>query len=371
MSDRRVRHKCRVLFPQWEVTARTVHEMQCFILLSRETASHYKRVAEREALQAKHARKSHRSSSNSQSLTHSEENQPDGGAFGVYTGRSTHSSGDKRRSRGSHHSSTRSFDFKKEEKNIRESIASSNIASDNLMNALRLVNNQSQNVSENSDVSRRFKECKSLRRQMVRYIQNVTSEQYLGSLLKANENLVQAMENYDLMNKSADYSTDSEDGEYISSSAAPSSPPPARPPRPDHAAKPQFVNPPESESDEDDNPFGDRHAVHSPPSLDREGHSWLVNLLSSRRNVRTRANLYLSGLVDHSCFAMDLAPAPLVIDTLLASRVTTCHVSPCLASFTNNPVCFRMIMYYYHSFHAFPSFFLVPSPKSWASDLLR
>lgn len=298
-SDRRVRLKCRVLLPQWELTARNVPQMQSLVVVARETAAHYRKIADADDMHTRPGTKSH-SKSHSEEQQHQQRQRQRPQEGGSRSAAHTPGGGsrDKRRSRTSSHHSE--FNFKKEEKNIRDSIASSNIASDNLMNALRLANSNSNNhasqnnVRDNPEVARRFRECRSLRRQVVRYIQNVTSEQYLGSLLKANENLVQAMENYDLLQKSVDYDTDSEEEDedvddeggddyhsgYADAEAGPPPPvPPKRPPRPDYAAKPVAQRHAELESaseseedddDDDDNPFGDRNAVVSPPSFDRE-----------------------------------------------------------------------------------------------------
>ncbi len=94
-----------------------------------------------------------------------------------------------------------------------ETIASANVASTNLINALKLINRENQRVSDNPECTNRFEACKKLRRQILRYIQLVESEQYIGSLLAANDELVKALMTFEVMDKSIDDDSDS-DPEY-------------------------------------------------------------------------------------------------------------------------------------------------------------
>ncbi|KAF2680880.1 hypothetical protein K458DRAFT_421222 [Lentithecium fluviatile CBS 122367] len=170
------------------------------------------------------------------------------------------------------------FNLEKEKHQLLETIASATVASTNLMNGLQLINREVQRVSENAEVMKRFETCKLLRRQVLRYIQLVESDQYIGSLLSANDELVKALMAFEIMDKSIDDDSDSE----TESNSPPTSSmaglsieksPPAKPPRPTSipmppppAAGKQRAEPesePEEEEDEDD-PFGDSHALKTP-----------------------------------------------------------------------------------------------------------
>lgn len=162
------------------------------------------------------------------------------------------------------------FNLEREKGQLLETIASATVASNSLMNALQLINREVQRVGDNPEVSKRFETCKLIRRQILRYIQLVESEQYIGSLLNANDELVKALMAYEIMDKSIDDDSDSEneDSSPPTSSMAGMSmeeAPPAKPPRPMSIPMPPVPAPsrqPESEPEEDDDdPFGDSHGM--------------------------------------------------------------------------------------------------------------
>ncbi|KAF2463805.1 uncharacterized protein BDR25DRAFT_307579 [Lindgomyces ingoldianus] len=178
------------------------------------------------------------------------------------------------------------FNLEKEKHQLLETIASASVASTNLMNALQLINREEQRVSANPEVMQRFETCKLLRRQILRYIQLVESDQYIGSLLSANDELVKALMAFEIMDKSIDDDSDSETEEQPASprvgranSGAEAAmaglslqkAPPARPPRPSSIpmlpAEKLRVEPSDSEpevEEDDDNPFSDTNAVKTP-----------------------------------------------------------------------------------------------------------
>jgi len=188
-----------------------------------------------------------------------------------------------------------------------ETIASANVASTNLINALKLINRENQRVSDNPECRNRFEVCKKLRRQILRYIQLVESEQYIGSLLAANDELVKTLMAYEVMDKSIDDDSDS-DPEYqiskaafqrrtsgardteeaftglsLNEAAAPPKPPRPTsipvPPRVPNAVAKQSVPADESESEDEeeeedeDDPFADRNAVNL-PYKEQDGLTW-------------------------------------------------------------------------------------------------
>ncbi|KAI4656920.1 uncharacterized protein J4E78_006811 [Alternaria triticimaculans] len=164
------------------------------------------------------------------------------------------------------------FNLEKEKGQMLETMASANVASTNLLNGLQLINREQQRVSENAEVMRRFETCKQLRRQILRYIHLVESEQYIGGLLNANDELVKGLMAFELMDKSIDDDSDSdnEEGNVSAAEAAmgnmglnESAPP--KPPRPTSIPMPPQRVEPDSEPEEDeDDPFGDSNAVKTP-----------------------------------------------------------------------------------------------------------
>ncbi|EPS36276.1 hypothetical protein H072_10228 [Dactylellina haptotyla CBS 200.50] len=105
------------------------------------------------------------------------------------------------------------FNLEKEQPQMIQNIATASIASTNLKNALKLINRETERVSDNPEVQRRFEACKLLRRQILRYIQFVESEQWLGGLIHANEELVEALTLFELLDKPPGEDSDSE-GEW-------------------------------------------------------------------------------------------------------------------------------------------------------------
>jgi hypothetical protein len=180
-----------------------------------------------------------------------------------------------------------------------QTIAAASVASTNLLNALKLVNRETHRVSEDKEVMNQFDKCKTLRHQILRYIQYIESGELLGSLIHANEELVTGLMAFEVLDKSVDYDSDSEDEHQytrgIDESFAGLTVSPAKPPRPPRptsmpyfpsptsqkAAAPSFnVNDLESaseseeeEDDNEDNPFGDRNAVHT-PAVEKGPSTW-------------------------------------------------------------------------------------------------
>jgi hypothetical protein len=208
------------------------------------------------------------------------------------------------------------FNFEKEKPNMIQSIAQASIASTNLLNSLQLINRENERVSENPEVMNRFETCKLLRRNILRYIQLVESDELIGSLLSANDELVRALTSYEIMDKSLiDDDSDSDAWEHLpdggkkspnhtrnSSSTSAASQlaglkldggsaeaAPAKPPRPSTIpmpAKPGFggkavkeesdeesENEYEEDEEDENDPFGDANAVKT-PHIERAGMTW-------------------------------------------------------------------------------------------------
>ena len=202
---------------------------------------------------------------------------------------------------------SKAINMEKEKPQILQSIASASIASVNLINALKLIDREHKRVSEDPDAQNRFEICKGLRRQILRYIQHIESEQWLGSLIQANDSLVEALMAFEVLDKSVDDDSDSE-GEY-NTDPQHLKQPPAKPPRPEpnhqknlsaslgkmHIGMPPKapVIPPQQPAmtlngtgpvkhdededsqgeDDEDDPFADSNAVHT-PKVERPGMTW-------------------------------------------------------------------------------------------------
>lgn len=56
---------------------------------------------------------------------------------------------------------------------MKSTIAESSVASTNLLNTLRLINRESEQISENPAALEHFENCKLLRRKILRYVSNL------------------------------------------------------------------------------------------------------------------------------------------------------------------------------------------------------
>lgn len=191
---------------------------------------------------------------------------------------------------------SKSFNLAKEKDNMTNCIARASIASTNLLNGLQLINRETERVSESAEVRNRFEICKTLRRQILNYIQQVESDDWIGSLVNANDELVKALTAYEIMDRSISDDSDSDaweaenttttalghqrninDGVQKQLAGLTMNTAPARPPRPAPAAitmpPPPMFPTPADEEDDADNPFGDSNAA-STPHHEPSGMTW-------------------------------------------------------------------------------------------------
>lgn len=101
------------------------------------------------------------------------------------------------------------FNFEEEKPKVLASISTASQASNNLINALKLVNREKESIEDNVRVQECLEEAKAVRKTIVRYIQLVTNENFIGTLIDSNERIITALQMYDYMLKPADQ--DSED----------------------------------------------------------------------------------------------------------------------------------------------------------------
>ncbi|PHH51564.1 Protein lsb5 [Ceratocystis fimbriata CBS 114723] len=94
---------------------------------------------------------------------------------------------------------------------IKATIADSSLAATNLLNSMQVVNRETERISENQVCVQRFEECKTLRRQVLRYIHNIHSEEFLGGLLHANDELINALITFEQLDRSINADSDSDD----------------------------------------------------------------------------------------------------------------------------------------------------------------
>ena len=307
LSDSEVKKKCQILFRQWAVAYQSTQGMERIVALQKQLPKRKKPVSQ---AQSKVLQETEREASEdpfgsiedepvsaeSSSMASPSLNFKSNAAASITP---TPKYNPKKAKPDKHGKKTRpkAFNLEKEKPQLLQTIASSSVASTNLMNALKLLNREKLRVSEHAETVNRFETCKALRRQILRYIQHVESEQWLGSLINANDGLVEALMAYEILDKSVDDDSDSEGQEWGDDErpAKPARPEPdeekdtqeafsrlnmGRKPSPQHPTmslnRQGGMRPAEdedSEEEEDDDPFADSNAVHT-PKAERPGMTW-------------------------------------------------------------------------------------------------
>jgi LAS seventeen-binding protein 5 len=107
-------------------------------------------------------------------------------------------------------SSFKPINFEKERHLILQTIANSQQSATNLTNALKHLNRETQNPEDDQQIQQLYRQCRKLRRDILTYIQRTESEEWVGTLINANEELMQALAHYEKAMKSVDQDSDSD-----------------------------------------------------------------------------------------------------------------------------------------------------------------
>jgi hypothetical protein len=95
------------------------------------------------------------------------------------------------------------FDFEKDKPQVLTTIANASQAANNLVNAITLVNPETDSLLSNERVQECLGKAKLLRKPLVRYIQLVENEEVIGTLIDTNERIIAALEMYDKLTTSS------------------------------------------------------------------------------------------------------------------------------------------------------------------------
>ncbi|KAI0688131.1 hypothetical protein BC835DRAFT_1408167 [Cytidiella melzeri] len=93
------------------------------------------------------------------------------------------------------------FNFEQEKPQILTAIANASTASNNLVNAITLVNTENDSLLTNERVQEYLQKAKLSRKQIVRYVQLVENEDMIGTLIETNDRIIAALETYDTLIK--------------------------------------------------------------------------------------------------------------------------------------------------------------------------
>ncbi|KAF2210785.1 hypothetical protein CERZMDRAFT_112967 [Cercospora zeae-maydis SCOH1-5] len=295
--DPHVRQKCKVLFSQWANAYKNTSGLERIATLYKELPKTQRPAAARQkVLSDTQPAESPFEEPGSRSRSNSYQKTPQATPSRPVTLTPTSSSLSSKLFKEKKGSSHKAFNLSKEKEGMTSTIAQASIASTNLLNGLQLINREHERISENAEVVKRFQTCKALRRKILYYIQHVESDEWIGSLVNANDELVKALTAYEIMDRSIDDDSDSDAWEAANSSAGTSmqqqlaglslsDQAPAKPPRPQAnismPTAPPTSGPKSSlaskdlgdESEEDGDPFGDSNAVHT-PFYEPSGMTW-------------------------------------------------------------------------------------------------
>lgn len=301
LTDPEVKKKCQILFRQWAASYHTTAGMERIVALQKQLPKRKKQVTqaqsrviqetEREANEDPFGNEDDNTGSTtghamgslgSPSRNSFSSPSTAGSTLQSMPKASKSSKPEKLKNKHKH----KAFNLEKEKPQLLQTIASSSVASTNLMNALKLLNRENIRVSQHAETINRFETCKALRRQVLRYIQHVESEQWLGSLINANDSLVDALMAFEILDKSVDDDSDSEDNEWddsdersteeaLSGLKITKSPPKPHPALLLNGKGTVRHDDEGSDSDEEDgdDPFADSNAVHT-PKAERPGMTW-------------------------------------------------------------------------------------------------
>ncbi|CBQ72069.1 conserved hypothetical protein [Sporisorium reilianum SRZ2] len=103
------------------------------------------------------------------------------------------------------------FNFEQEKPAILQSLAISQQVATALVNALQHVNREKESVTENARVQDYLVKTKVERKKIIRYVQLVKDEEFLGSLISANDQIILALELYDRLSKPVELDSDEEE----------------------------------------------------------------------------------------------------------------------------------------------------------------
>ena len=102
------------------------------------------------------------------------------------------------------------INFDKERHLILQAIAASQQSATNLTNALKRLNRETQHPEDDPQIQQLYRQCRKLRKDILIYIQRTESEEWIGTLINANEELVQSLAHYEKALKPVEQDSDSD-----------------------------------------------------------------------------------------------------------------------------------------------------------------
>ena len=116
----------------------------------------------------------------------------------------------KSKDEGRSRTSYKPINFDKERQVILQTIAASQQSATNLTNALKRLNRETQHPDDDPQIQQLYRQCRTLRKEILIYIQRTESEEWIGTLINANEELVQSLAHYERALKPVEQDSDSD-----------------------------------------------------------------------------------------------------------------------------------------------------------------
>lgn len=105
------------------------------------------------------------------------------------------------------------FDWQKEKPQVVQEIAIANQNANNLINGLKLINREVDNVADNEKIKENLAKCNTSRKSIVKYTRLVEDEEWIGTLVQTNDNLLYALQMYEKYLKPIDQDSEDEEAE--------------------------------------------------------------------------------------------------------------------------------------------------------------
>ena len=102
------------------------------------------------------------------------------------------------------------INFDKERPAILQTIAAANQNATNLTNSLKRLNRETQHPDDDPQIQILYRQCRKLRKEILIYIQRTESEEWIGTLINANDELVQSLAHYERALKPVEQDSDSD-----------------------------------------------------------------------------------------------------------------------------------------------------------------
>ncbi|EPQ66225.1 hypothetical protein BGT96224_2511 [Blumeria graminis f. sp. tritici 96224] len=219
LSDPKVKSKCQILFQSWATKYKDTPGFELIVGLYKQLPRHKQILTQEKSSALRESKKSPfedcvndklDTSPQVPSLAHARDPQLQSSSsrsvasiFGTPIGRKLKKENDKEKQ------NAKSVQLV-EDKKIKSCVAEASLEVTNLLNSLKLISREHEQISDNKSVVDRFEKCKLLRRRILHYIQNTQSEEWLGPLLHANDELVIALMTFEQLDRSIDADSDSD-----------------------------------------------------------------------------------------------------------------------------------------------------------------